>query len=196
MRPLPALPYTFREWKKLKVNRDYHVQVSGTYYSIPYAYAHRRLDVSLSENMVECFLKGKRIALHERLYEKGASSTNPKHMPNEPRRYQERLYWLDRARAVRPHAETLTRAILNRREHPELGYRSIMGILSLKDNYTKERLDAACRLVLLLGWRAQNYRSVSSILRTGRDQVQEAEAGTQAVLHENIRGGTYYDSPQ
>ncbi|MCY3630615.1 MAG: IS21 family transposase [Bacteroidetes bacterium] len=45
MRPLPALPYEFREWKKLKVNLNYHVQVHGGYYSVPYRYAHQSLDL-------------------------------------------------------------------------------------------------------------------------------------------------------
>ena len=36
-RPLPAEAYEFAEWKKVGVNIDYHVEVDGHYYSVPYA---------------------------------------------------------------------------------------------------------------------------------------------------------------
>ncbi len=47
MRPLPSLPYEFREWKKRKVNLNDHVQIHGGYYSVPYRYAHQTVDVRI-----------------------------------------------------------------------------------------------------------------------------------------------------
>jgi len=37
LRPLPAQPYEYAEWKRVRVNIDYHVEVDGHYYSVPYA---------------------------------------------------------------------------------------------------------------------------------------------------------------
>src|SRR5205823_85666 len=37
LRPLPAPPYEYAEWKLARVNIDYHVEVEGHYYSVPYA---------------------------------------------------------------------------------------------------------------------------------------------------------------
>ena len=45
MRPLPETPYEFREWKKLKVNIDYHVQANFAYYSVPYRLVGKKMDV-------------------------------------------------------------------------------------------------------------------------------------------------------
>ena len=36
LRPLPAEPYYFAEWKKARVNIDYHIEVDRHYYSVPY----------------------------------------------------------------------------------------------------------------------------------------------------------------
>jgi transposase len=36
LRPLPDVPYEFAQWKKARVNLDYHVELSGHYYSVPY----------------------------------------------------------------------------------------------------------------------------------------------------------------
>ncbi len=37
LRPLPTQPYEYAEWKRVRVNIDYHVEVDGHYYSVPYA---------------------------------------------------------------------------------------------------------------------------------------------------------------
>ena len=44
MRPLPATPYVYAEWKERTVAFDYHVDVDGHYYSVPHALVgHERL---------------------------------------------------------------------------------------------------------------------------------------------------------
>ena len=35
LHPLPTEPYMLAEWKKVKVNIDYHIEVEGHYYSVP-----------------------------------------------------------------------------------------------------------------------------------------------------------------
>ena len=58
LRPLPAQPYEYAEWKLARVNIDYHVEVEGHYYSVPYALVRQQLDVRLSASVVELFAKG------------------------------------------------------------------------------------------------------------------------------------------
>src|SRR6266478_4534297 len=40
LRPLPAEPFVYGEWKIARVNVDYHVELHGHYYSVPYALVH------------------------------------------------------------------------------------------------------------------------------------------------------------
>ena len=54
LRPLPAERYVFTEWKKARVNIDYHVEVDRHYYSVPHALVGRQLDVRLTASIVEC----------------------------------------------------------------------------------------------------------------------------------------------
>ena len=42
---LPAVPYKFAIWKHARVNIDYHVQVDGAFYSVPYQLARREVEV-------------------------------------------------------------------------------------------------------------------------------------------------------
>ena len=81
LRPLPEQPYEFAEWKKVRVNIDYHVEVDGHYYSVPYQLVRKSLEARYSERTVECFHKGQRVASHVRSHLKGRHTTVAEHMP-------------------------------------------------------------------------------------------------------------------
>ena len=66
LRPLPVEPYVYAEWKICRVGLDYHVDVGGHYYSVPYRYLRAQVDVRIAARTVEIFLKGERIAAHMR----------------------------------------------------------------------------------------------------------------------------------
>lgn len=169
MRALAEQSYEFWEWKKLNVNLNYHVQTHGGYYSVAHGYAHHTLDVH--SQVVICSYRGKEVARHARLQRKRAYSTLDRHMP--PKHKWDRERRLGAAREVGLNAALLCEAILELRTHQEQKFLSIKGILGLRERYGKERLEAACALALALGTRAYNYPSLSSILKTGRDELFE-----------------------
>lgn len=84
--------------------------------------------------------------------------------------------------------------ILERRPHPEHGYRACLGIMRLAKHYPLARVEAASRRALFLG--ATSYRSVKSILDRGLDRVPLPPAPDPlpglALAHENLRGPHYY----
>ena len=63
---LPAEPYSFAEWRLRRVGVDYHVELEGHFYSVPYRFARSEVEVRLTPRAVEIFLKGERIAAHLR----------------------------------------------------------------------------------------------------------------------------------
>jgi len=195
LRPLPAQPYEYAEWKHARVNIDYHVEVEGHYYSVPYALVKQQLDVRLSAQVVELFHKGKRVASHRRSPLKGRHSTVTEHMPTAHQRYaewtpQRLIHW---AAHSGPATAQVVETILASRPHPQQGFRSCLGIMRLGKSYGDERLEAACQRALTLG--ACSYKSLESILKNGLDrrplpQKPEATAGSS---HANIRGPHYYE---
>ncbi len=48
LQPLPEHPYVYAEWKKMRVHIDYHVEVDGHYYSVPYQLVKHQLEVRLA----------------------------------------------------------------------------------------------------------------------------------------------------
>ncbi len=194
LRPLPATPYVYATWKKVRVHIDYHVEVDGHYYSVPYALVKHALDVRLTDNTVECFHKGQRVASHPRSVRRGQHTTLPEHMPKAHREYAE---WTPQ-RLVRWAEQTgvATAAvighILAHRPHPQQGFRSCLGILRLAERFSAERLEAACARALQLN--ACRYKSIESILVRGLDQqpLPEQHELTLPAAHDHVRGPGYY----
>jgi transposase len=195
LRPLPAHRYEYAEWKKARVHIDYHIEVDGHYYSVPHALIKRQVEVRLTAETVECFLGAERVAAHPRSSIKGAHSTISEHMPKAHRAH---LEWtpgrfLNWAIEIGPFTRDLVRILLEGRPHPEMGFRSCLGLLSLEKRYGRPRLEAACQRALLLA--APTRRCVLSILEKGLDSQPLPETDPETVaapVHENIRGATYY----
>jgi transposase len=198
LKPLPAQPYEYAEWKLVRVNIDYHVDVEGHYYSVPYALVKQQLEGRLSARVVEVFHKGKRVASHPRSRLKGRHSTIAAHMPKAHRHYGE---WTPQ-RLVPWAASTgvatarVVETILASRPHPQQGFRSCLGIMRLGKSYGAQRLEAACRRALTIG--ACSYKSLESILKNGlnRSPLPQRPEASAAPHHDNLRGPEYYDHEQ
>jgi transposase len=148
---------------------------------------------------VEIFHDGLRVASHARSFVADQTTTIPEHRPKAHQQYLEwtpsrLLSWAD---AAGPHTAQLFRQILATKPHPEMGYRSCLGLVRLGGKYTTERLEAAAARALHFG--AYSFASVESILRHHLDnQPLPAVAETQPAVaaHQNIRGAAYFDSLQ
>ena len=102
---------------------------------------------------------------------------------------------IEEAQQTGPYTGQLVEAILAARRHPEMGYRSCLGIVRLAKAYPAERMEAAAQRALRA--RAYSFQSMDSILKNQLDRLPlTGDAPVQpAVEHDNIRGADYFDSP-
>jgi hypothetical protein len=84
---------------------------------------------------------------------------------------------------------------MNDKPHPEMGYRSCLGIIRLAGQYSMARVEAAAERALLTG--ACRYQSVKSILKSGLDQqplsTSSSPPASSPPPHDNIRGSEYFE---
>lgn len=193
LKPLPPSPYEYAEWKKARVNIDYHIEVDHHCYSVPYQLARQQVDVRLTKSTVEILFKNRRVASHPRSHRKGGFTTLPEHMAKAHQKY---LEWTP-SRIIRwagqigPQTEGLITHILESKRHPQQGFRSCLGILRLAKRYSPERLEAACGRALKI--RGYFYKSIESILKNRLDlQNWSAETESPPLFHPNIRGKEFY----
>jgi transposase len=86
--PLPRNTYELSVWKTATVSFNYHIAVDEQYYSVPYEYIKRKVDVRVTRNTVEVFYDGSRICSHVRLHgRRGQYSTAEEHMPPQHQQY-------------------------------------------------------------------------------------------------------------
>jgi transposase len=194
LRALPAERYDLSVWAKATVNIDYHVAVDGSFYSVPYSLNQKVVDVRTTSTTVEIFHQGSRVASHIRARKPYTAVTIEEH---RPKAHQACLQWppsrlIDWAQKTGPFSAQLFRQLMDHFPHPEMGYRSCLGLLRLGEKYGPKRLESACERALVTG--AANYKSVKSILSHSLDLQpmpadQEPQHGTG---HDNIRGAGYY----
>jgi transposase len=196
LKELPVRPYEYAQWKKARVNIDYHIELDGHYYSAPYALVHKDVEVRYTTSTVEVFFCGRRVASHLRSALRGRHTTTREHMPKH---HQEYLEWtptriIEQAGKIGCHACDMIEHILNSRQYPEQGYRSCLGIIRLTKDYPALRVEGACRRALII--KAYSYRSVVSILKTGLDQQPlNSNINQPPIAHGNIRGSGYFNNP-
>jgi transposase len=190
---LPLVRFETCEWKKARVNIDYHVEYDHHFYSVPSTLLRQEVEIRATAMTVEIYLRGERVASHPRSFVRGRHTTIVEHMPKAHQAHAEWspsriLAW---AATVGPETAKLAEAILSARPHPEQGYRSCLGILRLSKAYGTERVEAACGRAMTAG--ATSYRHVESILKHGLDRIEPIdERNTKPLAHDNIRGRSYY----
>ena len=194
--PLPAQRYELARFKTVKVHIDYHVEIEGHRYSVPHALVGQTLEARLTRAGVELLLRGTRVASHARnvhTQRKGGYTTVDAHMPAAHRAHKEwtpdrLIEWGQRIGVST--GEVVTRQ-LQLFKHPEHGYRSCLGLLSLAKRYGAARLEAACERALVLG--TVKYRHVRDLLANHRDQLQNPDQSDWvSPTHANVRGPGYY----
>ena len=198
--PLPATRFELATWKQATVQFNYHIAVDKMYYSVPYQYIKTKVDVRLTEHMVEIFYNHERIASHRRLTGRpGQYSTLVDHMPKEHQQY---LEWNgDRfrrwAKEVGPSTYQVVNSLLSSGRIEQQSYRACMGVMKLSQKHSALKLEAVCRKALKYS-NAPSYKSIKNLFQTlTKEDLMAAMTDQSAQLeikksYALTRGEKYY----
>ena len=192
--PLPQDRFELQQGATARVNIDYHVEFERHYYSVPYVLTGQVVEIRSTLTTVEIFHRGERVASHARSHQPYKATTVTAHRPKS---HQQHLAWppsrlLHWAQSAGPSTAQLFQVILESKPHPEMGYRSCLGILRLGQRYSTERVEAAAARAIATG--ACSYQSVKSMLERGLDrQPLETPTPRPPLAHDNRRGAAYFD---
>ena len=191
LKPLPAQPYYYKQYKQVRVGVDYHIRLNRHYYSVPHRYCGEMVDIWFNQNTVECYRKGERVATHLSSAIIDGYSTITQHMPKRHQKQQacSKDLILERAKIIGPYTEAMTQFIFEQKSHQEQGYRSCLGLLKLKETYGEKRLESACQYALL--HQLSTIESLQSVLTNHLDN-QTDDSEHSPIVHPNIRGSVYY----
>jgi transposase len=197
LKPLPAQPYEYAEWKQASVNIDYHVSFEDHFYSVPYTLVGETVWCRATQRTVELIHKGERVASHRRSHLKYHYSTLAEHRPASHRAH---LEWtpsrlIEWGKSVGPHTSAVIEHVIRSKPHPEQGYRSALGILRLADKHTPERLERASERALAI--QSPRYLTIKTMLgqRMEAAPLPNAPEAADTTAHlgaANVRGKRYY----
>lgn len=201
---LSELPESFFEMKHqtiAKVMRNYHVILGEDRhnYSVPYQYISKKVFLVYDERNVEIYLDLQRIAIHSRDKRKHGYSTQETHMPTKHQYALKAMgytpeYFANQAKSIGVNTSKVIQKVIEGRYFSEQTYNSCLGILRLKDKYSKERLEKACEISLASY--VINYQTINNILKNNRDRLEPEllQIGITQKQHANIRGKEAYTS--
>src|SRR6516162_6864438 len=100
------------------------------------------------------------------------------------------VHW---AQSIGPNTAQLFERILADNPHPEMGYRSCLGLIWLAVQCSSYRMEATAEGALMTG--ACRYQSVKSILKNSLDAIPPAAPlpSPPAPPHDNIRGAEFFE---
>jgi len=199
LKPLPERHFELLKAKRVKVQRNYYIQLPDNkhYYSVPYKYVGKEVEVYFNSLLVEVYHKHERIAVHTR------SSTEPlynrikEHMPKNHQTMVEQRGWtveelMRKASHIGIYTAQVAERIVHSSIYPEQNFKACNAMILLGKKYSKERLEAACEHAAVVQRPTLNL--IRTILKTGQDKApllfeQDDE---KLPTHENVRGSSYY----
>jgi transposase len=189
---LPAEPYVYAQWLFARAGLDYHIEVRGFFYSVPFALIGQQVDVRLTERTVEAFHRGSRVAAHERRYGGRAHGTVAEHMPPAHRHYAtwspERFRsW---AASIGPNTEGLIIAILASRRHPEQGFRTCLGVLQRLRGLPRDRVETVALRAVETG--LLTYKAITALIDAKPGSAAAKPDEAPIITHPNLRGPQYF----
>jgi transposase len=198
--PLPDTAYDVPVLARVKVHRDFHVEVARSLYSAPQQYLGRHLDARADSALVKLFYRGQLVKTHPR-QEPGRRATDPADLPAEKTTYAMRDVE-SLAAAARGHGDAIgiyAERLLDT-DLPWTRMRQAYRLLGLVRRYGPGPVDTACQRALDLD--VVNVTKIASMLekatestppppprpavagtaRFARDPAEYRPAGTQLTL--------------
>jgi len=203
-KPLPSEAFQFTQVKyDVRVAPNYHIEFDKHYYSVPHEIARQCIDVYQINNILEIYHDGEHICRHKKGAANYRYTTKDEHMPSNHKFVKgwSAPWFIAQANKTGPAMAELVTRVMQNRKHPEQGFRTAMGLLSLSKKYPKHRVEKAAERALYFG--NLTCKAMKAILEQGLEgnaiaqkqhqNKKTVSAVSRTNLHENIRGQEYYN---
>ncbi len=195
LKPLPPTPYELRQYRRAKVQKMGYIFLSEDkhYYSTPYRYIGKHVEVRYTDSIVEIFYNHERLCIHKRDRLPGKYSTHKDHLTSTHQAYGQwsLSFFQHKAEHIGPQTVKYITKLILQYSYPEVGYKQAMGIIHLIRLYEKGRIENACHRALVASH--CSYRIIDNMLRSGVDQLElPLQDNNHIPAHDNIRGADHY----
>lgn len=162
---LPIQEFAIPKVGERVVYNDCHVYIDYNYYSVPFDYVGKTVEIEVGSKLVRISYQGNQIALHQRCKGRGEFKTQDNHYPKFKcylsTAYQEE--YQIKMKNIGTDASKLFLLLVA--EHPYHWSKTTQGILSLTKEFPKEIVNLACRRAL--AFNVTQYQTIKRICANG-----------------------------
>ena len=165
----PQAPYDVPVFARVKVHRDFHIEVARALYSAPKEYLGCHLDARADAALVKLYSRGQLVKVHPR-QQPGRRSTDPADLPAEKTTYAMRDV-ASLARAARRHGDAIgvyAERLLDT-DLPWTKMRQVYRLLGLVRRYGPGPVETACARALELD--VVNVTKIASMLEKATENA-------------------------
>lgn len=191
LKSLPQLPYEICKWSyKHKVIPNSHVVLQNNFYSVPYEFIGKTVDIKYNDRIVAIYYKSKEIAKHAAVFKENKNKyhTDPNHLPP----YKQFIKWtydlaIEKASNIGVSMLEIVNRLFNNEKVKEQAFEAVVPIINLSKAYSKEIVENACKEALD-NYSLPHYKQVVSFIKV----TKEKEIKKEDASKKNVRGASYY----
>jgi hypothetical protein len=191
LRPLPRERWEPATWQTAKIGMDCHASVARSFYSVPFKYAGRTLDVRVTDKTVQLFLGGELVKTHVRAGDPskmggGRRKTDLADLPAEKTAFYARNpeWCVAKAAEIGPAVLAAVREVLS--VNTLYNLRQAQGMIRLAERYGALRVNAAAERAVSFG--DPRFMTVKNILEKGLERLSSSSGGPASELPAFLHG--------
>lgn len=151
MHDLPAVPFELFDYKTCKVYPDCHIRHQRNFYSVPYRFVGKEVEVKFNNKMIYAYCEAEEIAIHAIAVGTYTYVTNKGHYP-ESKLLDTNFHILsslEKAKKIGPNTALLVKKLFEiPRNHPLRNLTKVLGVLSLKDKFSIDAVEYGAEAAL------------------------------------------------
>ena len=174
MHDLPETPFELFDYKKCKVHPDCHIRHQLNFYSVPYRFVGKEVEIKFNFKMIYIYSDADEIAVHPVAVGKGHYVTNKAHYP-EDKLLDTNFHILssiEKSKKIGANTELLIKKLFESpRNHPLRNLTKVLGILALKDKYSVGAIEYGAEAALESN--KLNYNYIKSCAKNYRPSKEK-----------------------
>jgi len=202
LRPLPGELFCLTNSTRAKVQRNYHVFLGQdkVFYSVPYKYIGKKVQIVYDHKTVQVYYNGQRIAMHKRLLDVKPFHyhTIVTHMPESHRAYKQQQLmsvhdYLDKIANQNVSTHWAIKYMYKNQTSEYQRQQACNKLLSLIRSYKQQRVENASKRCKMIGH--VNCKMIENILKRNLDTTKWVDNNSDEFIipeHDNIRGAQQY----
>lgn len=194
LRKLPFIPYEVSTWTySIKVMFNTHICYKGNFYSVPYQYINKLVDLKTNKTSIFIYYNKQLITEHRLLSDqlKNKYQTKDEHL-DQRKKFIPYTYnsLIDEAKNIGSSTLEVVNRLFNEPKVKEQAFNAVITVLNISKVYSNDILERACRTALDK-YSIPHYKQILEMIKISKIEINNEESDKNNELL-NVRGSDYY----